>query len=266
MIDSTTLRESYDRIYAEGGIRADDPGFYNWILRILEPARGRKLLDVACGEGYLLVEAARAGLEVAGLDISPKAIAFAKILAPHAEAVAGEAEHLPWPDARFDYVTCLGSLENMINPRKALAEISRVAKREALVCVQVPNIYWLGDVVESLYRRTPPPPFQEINRWGTRLQWRVFLGEGGLEVVREFRYNNPALLIRNGKVRSLKKFVVRSLLNAVTPLNLSWSFVYLFRKMGGGEGGSEGVDLPKEYWLYEARQLKVKPGRLGLEG
>ncbi len=79
---------------------------------------------------------------------------------------------------------------------------------------------------------------------------------GGLKVEKEFRYNKPTPLFRNGKLRSLKKFVVRSLLNLVTPFNWSWSLIYVCRK--AEDFVSE--KLPRYYTIWEARQLTVVPG------
>lgn len=252
MPTSEQLKQRYEKIYSEVGIRADDPSFYPWIIRLIRPVAGKKLLDVACGEGGLVVEAQRAGLRGHGLDISAVAVEKARKNSPSSEFVAGDAERLPWPDEHFDFVTCLGSLENMINPWKALSEIVRVTRPGGTVCVQMPNLYWLGDLLEVLFREPNYTPFQSVERWSSRSGWRMFLQESGLTVTKELGYNKPAPLFRKGKLRSLRKFLVRSMLNACAPLDWSWSFVYLCKK-------EPTVCPPKGnyYWLYEAKQIAV---------
>lgn len=258
MLTGEQIKQAYDRIHREAGIYADDLGFYRWIIRILRPEKNKRLLDVACGQGHLVQEAARAGLEVCGLDISPEAIEWARRVSPASSFMVGEAENLPWPNGHFDYVTCLGSLENMVNPWKALSEMVRVTREGGWVCVQVPNLYWMGDMIEVLFRKEQSPPFQEVNRWSTRLGWRAFLMEAGLRVEREFRHNRPAVLFREGRLRSLRKFLARSLLNLTAPFDWSWSFVFLCRKTG-----SSPPEHPRLYCLFEERQVPFQRGRRG---
>ncbi len=256
MTTSAQLKASYEQIYSGTGIHEDDPRFYGWIIRLLNPQPGEKLLDVACGEGWVVGKAFQNGVEAYGLDISEKALRKARSLISGGALSIGDGERLPFASGSFDYVTCLGSLENMINPWAALAEIVRVAKPNAKVLVQMPGAHWLGTILESLYRKDDPPPFQQVERSATRSSWAAFLMEGGLRVEKEYRYNKPALLFNKGKLRSLRKFLVRSLLNLATPFGLSWSFVYLCRKAEVPDS-----DRPSYYCLWEARQLRLTPGR-----
>lgn len=212
---------------------------------------------MACGEGGIVLEAGRKGLNSYGLDISEEAIRKARCCAGDGKFVVGMGEELPFAPGSFDCVTCLGSLENMADSWKGLSEIVRVTKPNGLICVQMPNLYWLGDMIETLYRKEEPPPFQQYERSATRNAWRTFLMESGLEVVRELRYNKPAPLFRDGKIRSVRKFVVRSLLNWMCPFNWSWSLIYLCRKEGNPHR-----EVPRYYTIWEARQQKVVTGRI----
>ena len=47
-VTAAEVRQSYEAIYERHGIR-DHLVFYRWILRLLRPAPGCALLDVACG-------------------------------------------------------------------------------------------------------------------------------------------------------------------------------------------------------------------------
>jgi len=257
--DFLKLKSSYEWIYAEIGLHADDPSFYPWIVRLLlKNVGGGRLLDVACGEGGIVYEAGRRGFKAYGLDISEQAIRKARNYISGDNFVVGAGESLPFASESFDCTTCLGSLENMGNSWKALSELIRITKQGGFLLVQMPNIYWLGEIIEALYRKVEPPPFQEFERSATRNSWRTFLMEGGLKIEKEFRYNKPSPLFRNRKIRSIRKFVVRSFLNLMTPFNWSWSLIYLCRK-GTSSGSSQ--TSPGYYTIWEARQLKVVPGR-----
>jgi protein-L-isoaspartate(D-aspartate) O-methyltransferase len=92
---------------------------------------GDRILDVACGKGFLLHELTRAvpGVEVAGIDISDYAIGHAKDEIKSSLQV-GNATSLPFPDNSFDFVVSLGGLHNLpiMHLYDAVREIERVGR------------------------------------------------------------------------------------------------------------------------------------------
>jgi ubiquinone/menaquinone biosynthesis C-methylase UbiE len=71
--------------------------------------RGKRVLDLGCGDGRLALGVAPFAAKVDGIDPDPEAIAAAKRNAHQAGArntrfAAGAAQHLPFPDAAFDVV------------------------------------------------------------------------------------------------------------------------------------------------------------------
>ena len=96
--------------------------YRDW-FRLLHPiVKGHALLDVGCGTGLLLKTAAAAGLQTYGLDLSDAAVAMSRKNSPTSQVVQGEGEHLPFADAQFDYVCCIGSLEHYADVERGLAE------------------------------------------------------------------------------------------------------------------------------------------------
>ena len=93
-----------------------------------------ELLEVACGSGVFLSNHAADVSFVGGLDLSDLQIDLARqrlaerIAAGTAEIVKGNAVELPWEDARFSVVTCMGSMEAFTHPSRALAEMFRVLR------------------------------------------------------------------------------------------------------------------------------------------
>src|SRR5690242_3376355 len=136
------VRQAYDEIYSGDGIRQLD-SFYRWVLSLLHPVAGRRLLDVACGEGVLPYFGRMLyGLDAWGVDLSLEALRIARGESNGPFCVAG-GELLPFSDASFDYVTCIGSLEHFGDMRAGIAEIDRVLRPEGVACILLPNTYGL---------------------------------------------------------------------------------------------------------------------------
>ena len=223
---------AYDSIYREVGIRQLD-SFYRWILRLLRAQPGRRLLDVACGEGSLLRLATLAGLEAHGLDLSEVAIRIAAREVP-AALLEADGERLPYADASFDYLTSIGSLEHYLHPLQGVKEMSRVVTPDGLALVLLPNTFsLLGNVWAAFRTGWPVDDGQPIQRYATRRQWQALLEEGGLVVERTVKYERerPTSLADLRWYLSRPKALIRLLLTPFIPLNLASCFVYLCRKV-----------------------------------
>jgi ubiquinone/menaquinone biosynthesis C-methylase UbiE len=95
-------------------------------------APGARVLEVAPGPGYLAIELARRGFEVVGLDISRSFVRIATRNAAEAGVAArfeqGDAAHLPFEEASFDFVVCTAAFKNFTDPLGALDEMHRVLR------------------------------------------------------------------------------------------------------------------------------------------
>jgi SAM-dependent methyltransferase len=103
------------------------------LLDVAKPRPGERVLDVATGTGVVARAAApRVGPAgtVAGLDFSPGMLEVARAAsAREGLAIAwheGRAEALPFPDGRFDLVTCQFALMFFADRPAALTEMHRV--------------------------------------------------------------------------------------------------------------------------------------------
>jgi ubiquinone/menaquinone biosynthesis C-methylase UbiE len=106
-------------------------------------ARGKRLLDVACGTGRVLrqVAAAHPELSLYGLDLSPYYLKEASRTlsdVPHVSLVAENAEAMPFKDASFDVVSCVYLFHELPRGarRRVLEEIARVVKPGGLVLLE----------------------------------------------------------------------------------------------------------------------------------
>lgn len=112
--------------------------------------KGKRVLDIAIGTGWSSEQLARAGAEVSGIDLTPKAIEIAQERfrvrgVPSADLRVADAQQLPFPDAMFDYVLAWGCLMHMPNTEKAISEIYRVLKPGGRVAAMMYNkhsLHW----------------------------------------------------------------------------------------------------------------------------
>ena len=99
---------------------------------------GDKILDVACGKGFILHEFKQLvpNVEVVGIDVSTYALQNAKEeVKPFLKL--GNAKTLEFPDNYFDLVISINSLHNLYcyDLETALKEIERVGKKNKYVCM-----------------------------------------------------------------------------------------------------------------------------------
>ncbi len=103
---------------------------------------GKTALDVGCGDGGLVRALARAGAQAIGLEISEGQLARARAAeaVSGADYLAGQAEHLPFPDRDLDLVIFFNSLHHIPRHKMdaAVEEAGRVLKPDGLLYVAEP--------------------------------------------------------------------------------------------------------------------------------
>ena len=124
------VAERYDSAFGSATGQAIGP--------MLDAARigpGVRVLDVACGPGYVAAAAAAQGASVLGLDFAAEMVALAGRKWPGIEFREGDAENLDLPDASFggegatfDAVVMNFGILHLADPDRALAEAWRVLK------------------------------------------------------------------------------------------------------------------------------------------
>jgi len=104
--------------------------------------RGKRALDVGCGDGWYTAQMVEAGGAVTGLDYSERAIGFARLLVPGASFKNVSAAEIPFEDKSFDIVFSIQVLEH-IPPEelpRAVGEIARVLKNGGRAVISVPSV------------------------------------------------------------------------------------------------------------------------------
>jgi SAM-dependent methyltransferase len=223
---------SYDELHAEGHLQQSE-SFYKWLLGLLHPEAGQRLLDVSCGRGMLLDLASREGLHAVGLDLSPRAVREAATEVPVAGIVVANAEQLPYPDNTFHYLTNIGSVEHYFHPHRAVREMARVLSPEGLALVLLPNTFGLlGNIIHVWRTGDVFDDGQPVQRYGTRGQWCRLLESNGFRVVHTLKYERawPRTWGDLGWYARRPHRLIRALLTPFIPANLASFLVYQCQK------------------------------------
>lgn len=100
------------------------------VLAEAVPLAGRRVLDVGCGDGRLLVWLARRAALATGVDPDPAQLARARAADATARLARAAGEALPFADASFEVVLHVNSLHHVPPDRQpaALAETARMLR------------------------------------------------------------------------------------------------------------------------------------------
>jgi len=105
---------------------------YSYKLHEYLDFKGKRVLDVGSGNGYVLSKYATEGAEVYGVDITEAGIQLCKkrfeYLDLKGDFRVADAQSLPFDDNTFDCVCSVGVLHHVPDTEKAVTEIFRVLK------------------------------------------------------------------------------------------------------------------------------------------
>jgi SAM-dependent methyltransferase len=105
------------------------------ILAALALGPRDSLLDVGCGGGLLLRDAAATGARATGLDHSEEMVELARERAPQAVVVLGPAERLPFSHASFTAVSLSIVFFFLDDPVAVLEECRRVLRADGRIAL-----------------------------------------------------------------------------------------------------------------------------------
>jgi SAM-dependent methyltransferase len=130
-------------------------------------APGQAVLEVGCGSGVFLRQAADRGARVFGLDAAEALIDIARGRVPEADLRVGDLQFLPYEDDFFDVVAGFNSFFFAADMTAALREARRVARPGATVvigvwgrperCALTPMLRAIGRLRPAPAPGTPPP-------------------------------------------------------------------------------------------------------------
>lgn len=149
-----------------------------WMPRLMgfDQFAGQRLLEVGCGMGTDLLQFARGGAIVTGVDLTPRSIEISRrhfqIYDVPGTFLLTDGEQLPFPDATFDVVYSNGVLHHTPNTADAVREVYRVLKPGGTARVMLyyrHSLNYWGEMIlhrgllrGELFKRTPE---EIMSRW-----------------------------------------------------------------------------------------------------
>lgn len=162
----------------------------------LELARGKRVLDAACGEGYGSAMLAGTAASVLGVDIADAAIAHARArygMRSNLRFERGDCTALAVAPGSFDLVASFETLEHVAAQRELIAGFARALTADGILIVSSPDKRAYSDVsgfrnefhVRELYRdellALLAPHFPQVRLYGQKLLFQSAIWNLGSE-------------------------------------------------------------------------------------
>jgi ubiquinone/menaquinone biosynthesis C-methylase UbiE len=126
-----------------------DPSRISRLIEAVNPDASARVLEVACGPGFLTLAFAERCREVLGVDLTDAPLAIAERNRrerglSNVRFQPGDADRLPFLNGEFDVVLCRFAFHHFEDPARVLTEMVRVCRSQGQVAVE--------DLVTSEYR------------------------------------------------------------------------------------------------------------------
>lgn len=151
--------------------------FQRKFLSLLGSVQPQSVLEMGCGEGFLLssIKKRFSNIPLLGEDNLETALMAGKDLFPDLDLRQGDIYQIDQPDHSWDVVIASEVLEHLDKPEAALQEMKRVAKRYLLLSVPHEPIFRLSNLARGRNIRRLGNHPEHVNLW-TRSAFVKFIG------------------------------------------------------------------------------------------
>jgi len=145
--------------------------FKSQAVQLVNGIAPRSILEVGCGEGYMLEALVQGGVTASlhGVDFSAPAIADARArLGDRAELQARDARELADHGDQFDLVMMLEVLEHIPDPGQMLPILERLTRQYLLLSVPWEPMFRGLNLARGKHVRAWGNDPEHVNHWGRR--------------------------------------------------------------------------------------------------
>jgi ubiquinone/menaquinone biosynthesis C-methylase UbiE len=193
------------------------------VFNLLE--NGKRMLDVACGDGQLAILASKKFNEIYGIDISSERIKRCRELSKKTKNTkihftVGDVNcGLPFKNQYFDTVTAVAALAFFFDPFYSISEFYRVLINNGFLIIEVPNLAYLPRRISLLLGKQPKVSAKDFGWDGghlhnfTQESLKELLQKNGFKILKitgsgifaGLRNWRPSLLCGNIIIKAVKK-------------------------------------------------------------
>ena len=170
------------------------------VLKLLDPQRGERILDLGCGTGHLTAEIAASGAFAMGLDAAPAMIEQARTSYPHIDFVVADAASFTF-DQGFDAVISNAALhwiaaEAQLSVAACIARALRPGGRFVAELGGKGNVRLLIAALREATAEAGYPTEEDASPWcfPSVGEYASLLEASHLEVVRADLFDRPTPL------------------------------------------------------------------------
>lgn len=165
-----------------------DPRILDHMLEVSDVRPDMRVLDVACGPGFVTMAFAPKCRSVVGIDATDRLVTRARAEAArrtitNVTFTLGNVERMPFGPDEFDLATCRFAFHHFAHPRLVLAEMARVLKpggRMVIVDMTTSEDPAKSGYHNRLERLCDPSHARAL----PLSEWERMIAEAGLEVAR----------------------------------------------------------------------------------
>ena len=224
--------------------------YASWMREVMgfDHFAGKRLLEVGCGMGTDLLQFARGGANVTGVDLTPRSVETSRhhleLYGQSGDFALSDAENLPFTDQSFDVVYSNGVLHHTPDTARAIGEVHRVLRPGGLARVMLYHRhswnYWFeillhrgllrghllrGETAEDIMSR-----YVEVNEGEGRPLVKVYSRAQARQLFSMFtEVTIEVRQLTNGDFYFLGSLIPRSLLN-VAGGKVGWNVIISARK------------------------------------
>jgi SAM-dependent methyltransferase len=221
-----------------------------WMPEVMgfEDFAGQRLLEVGCGMGTDLLQFARGGANVTGVDLTPRSIEISRyhlsLYGRSGEFAIADCERLPFNDESFDVAYSNGVLHHTPDTAGAVREIHRVLRAGGQARVMLYHrgsfAYWSqvivrygilrGEFLRGKSAADIMSRYVEFNQGGGRPLVKVYSRRQALELFsmfREVRVQVEQLI--ESELFLLGRFIPRNIFRRLQK-SVGWNVIVFARK------------------------------------
>ncbi len=181
-----------------------DPQVLQQVVELAAAQPHWKGLDIATGTGHTALALASHLSEMIGIDITPEMLAEAERLRivrgiANVTFMAADAHHLPFPDERFDLITCRRAAHHFSDIHRAIAEMHRVLRTGGRLVIDDRSVPEDADIDACMNRLDTLHDASHVRQYPPE-EWKRMLEQGGFTVdtIKPYTKHRPLSSLTDG--------------------------------------------------------------------